>query len=61
MSGLEPLPSSDEEHPTPSNSLNQPSISDRDDEDSANEGPFTFRRNMHNNYLSVSIISLIRM
>ncbi|XP_031779324.1 enhancer of polycomb homolog 1 [Nasonia vitripennis] len=49
-SGLDPLASSDEDSPLPSHS--QPSLpSDRDDEDTADEGQFAFRRNRHNSYL----------
>ncbi|EGI58322.1 Enhancer of polycomb-like protein 1 [Acromyrmex echinatior] len=49
-SGLDPLISSDEDSPLPSHS--QPSLpSDRDDEDTADEGQFAFRRNRNSSYL----------
>ncbi|XP_043599406.1 enhancer of polycomb homolog 1 [Bombus pyrosoma] len=51
-SGLDPLISSDEDSPLPSHSHSQPSVpSDRDDEDTADEGQFTFRRNRNSTYL----------
>ncbi|XP_066597847.1 enhancer of polycomb homolog 1 [Prorops nasuta] len=51
-SGLDPLASSDEDSPLPSHSHSQPSISsDRDDEDTADEGEFTFRRSRDTTYL----------
>lgn len=54
-SGLDPLASSDEDSPLPSHS--QPSLpSDRDDEDTADEGQFAFRRSRNNSYLPVRII-----
>ncbi|XP_011503738.1 PREDICTED: enhancer of polycomb homolog 1 [Ceratosolen solmsi marchali] len=49
-SGLDPLGSSDEDIPLPSHS--QPSLpSDHEDEDTVDEGQFTFRRNRNNSYL----------
>lgn len=54
-SGLDPLLSSDEDSPLPSHSHTQPSLpSDRDDEDTADEGQFAFRRNRNSTYLPVS-------
>jgi len=54
-SGLDPLISSDEDSPLPSHSHSQPSLpSDRDDEDTAEEGQFAFRRNRNSSYLPVS-------
>jgi len=54
-SGLDPLISSDEDSPLPSHSHSQPSLpSDRDDEDTADEGQFAFRRNRNSSYLPVS-------
>lgn len=54
-SGLDPLISSDEDIPLPSHSHSQPSLpSDRDDEDTADEGQFAFRRNRNSSYLPVS-------
>lgn len=51
-SGLDPLISSDEDIPLPSHSHSQPSLpSDRDDEDTADEGQFAFRRNRNSSYL----------
>ncbi|KAL0099205.1 hypothetical protein PUN28_020049 [Cardiocondyla obscurior] len=51
-SGLDPLMSSDEDSPLPSHSHSQPSLpSDRDDEDTADEGQFAFRRNRNSSYL----------
>ncbi|KAF7411509.1 hypothetical protein HZH66_000405 [Vespula vulgaris] len=51
-SGLDPLLSSDEDSPLPSHSHSQPSLSsDRDDEDTADEGQFAFRRNRNSTYL----------
>ncbi|XP_032669305.1 enhancer of polycomb homolog 1 [Odontomachus brunneus] len=51
-SGLDPLISSDEDSPLPSHSHTQPSLlSDRDDEDTADEGQFAFRRNRNSTYL----------
>ncbi|KOX79622.1 Enhancer of polycomb like protein 1 [Melipona quadrifasciata] len=51
-SGLDPLLSSDEDSSLPSHSHPQPSVpSDRDDEDTADEGQFTFRRNRNSTYL----------
>ncbi|XP_017875455.1 enhancer of polycomb homolog 1 isoform X2 [Ceratina calcarata] len=51
-SGLDPLMSSDEDSPLPSHSHSQPSVpSDRDDEDTADEGQFAFRRNRNSTYL----------
>lgn len=56
-SGLDPLISSDEESSLPSHSHTQTSIpSDRDDEDTADEGQFVFRRNRNSTYLPVSLI-----
>lgn len=53
-SGLDPLVSSDEDSPLPSHSHTQPSLpSDRDDEDTADEGQFAFRRNRNSAYLPV--------
>ena len=53
-SGLDLLASSDEDSPLPSHS--QPSLpSDHDDEDTADEGQFVFRRNRNNSYLPVRI------
>ncbi|XP_076241435.1 enhancer of Polycomb [Calliopsis andreniformis] len=50
--GLDPLMSSDEDSPLPSHSHSQPSVpSDRDDEDTADEGQFAFRRNRNSTYL----------
>ncbi|CAL7933254.1 unnamed protein product [Xylocopa violacea] len=50
--GLDPLMSSDEDSQLPSHSHSQPSVpSDRDDEDTADEGQFTFRRNRNSTYL----------
>ncbi|OAD55378.1 Enhancer of polycomb like protein 1 [Eufriesea mexicana] len=50
--GLDPLISSDEDSPLPSHSHSQPSVpSDRDDEDTADEGQFAFRRNRNSTYL----------
>jgi len=54
-SGLDLLISSDEDSPLPSHSHSQPSLpSDRDDEDTADEGLFAFRRNRNSTYLPVS-------
>ncbi|KYN14378.1 Enhancer of polycomb like protein 1 [Trachymyrmex cornetzi] len=51
-SGLDTLISSDEDSPLPSHSHSQPSLpSDRDDEDTADEGQFAFRRNRNSSYL----------
>ncbi|KZC05802.1 Enhancer of polycomb like protein 1 [Dufourea novaeangliae] len=50
--GLDPLMSSDEDSPLPSHSHSQPSVpSDRDDEDTTEEGQFAFRRNRNSTYL----------
>ncbi|XP_072749209.1 enhancer of polycomb homolog 1 [Anoplolepis gracilipes] len=50
--GLDPLISSDEDSPLPSHSHSQPSLSsDRDDEDTVDEGQFAFRRNRNSSYL----------
>ncbi|XP_076624633.1 enhancer of Polycomb [Colletes latitarsis] len=50
--GLDPLMSSDEDSPLPSHSHSQPSVpSDRDDEDTTEEGQFVFRRNKNSTYL----------
>ncbi|XP_015588318.1 enhancer of polycomb homolog 1 isoform X2 [Cephus cinctus] len=50
--GLDPLASSDEDSPLPSHSHSQPSLpSDRDDEDTPDEGQFAFRRNRTSSYL----------
>lgn len=55
-SGLDPLISSDEDSPLPSHSHTQPSLPfDRDDEDTADEGQFAFRRNRNSTYLPVSL------
>lgn len=52
-SGLDPLASSDDDGPHPCNS--QPSLpSDRDEDDTVDEGQFAFRRNKNCTYLSVS-------
>lgn len=57
--GLDPLMSSDEDSPLPSHSHSQPSVpSDRDDEDTADEGQFAFRRNRNSTYLPVSAVKL---
>ncbi|XP_043506006.1 enhancer of polycomb homolog 1 [Polistes fuscatus] len=51
-SGLDPLLSSDEDSPLPSHSHSQPSLpSDRDDEDTTDEGQYVFRRNRNSTYL----------
>lgn len=58
--GLDPLMSSDEDSPLPSHS--QPSVpSDRDDEDTTDEGQFAFRRNRNSNYLPVSAVTFVRI
>lgn len=55
--GLDPLLSSDEDSSLPSHSHPQPSVpSDRDDEDTTDEGQFTFRRNRNSTYLPVSAV-----
>ncbi|KAJ8679396.1 hypothetical protein QAD02_015183 [Eretmocerus hayati] len=49
-SGLDPLASSDDDSPLPPHA--QPSLpSDRDEDDTADEGQFAFRRNRYNSYL----------
>ncbi|KAL6261920.1 hypothetical protein P5V15_007002 [Pogonomyrmex californicus] len=51
-SGLDTLISSDDDSSLPSHSHTQPSLpSDRDDEDTADEGQFAFRRNRNSSYL----------
>lgn len=61
-SGLDPLISSDDDSPLPSHSHSQPSVpSDRDDEDTADEGQFTFRRNRNSTYLPVSAAKLFQI
>lgn len=60
--GLDPLMSSDEDSPLPSHSHSQPSVpSDRDDEDTADEGQFAFRRNRNSTYLPVSAVKFVRI
>lgn len=60
--GLDPLMSSDEDSPLPSHSHSQPSVpSDRDDEDTADEGQFAFRRNRNSTYLPVSAVKFVQI